>query len=196
MTLDHIWATRLHKVFDRIPSDQRWQRVMEHHWYKRLRGFLNNTVCMVATSLSLSVSTVLLTNPGVALSGAIGLLFGVSTTFISAAATKRLNQWENDLSSTSNERREKIEATLHMLERLAGRANSEVFENALKKVMRHLKDPSTSYALWAQVNECLHAIDHENERHTAATIQQQTINIAVEQLDKKLNPPKDRVLKI
>lgn len=196
MTLDHIWATRLHKIFDRIPSDRRWQRVVEHRWYKRLRAFLNNPVCMVAVSLSLSISTVIITNPGIALSGAIGLIFGVSTTFVTAAATKRLNRLESDLSSTSNDRAQKIEATLHMLERVSGHAKSEVFENALKDVMRHLKDPTTSYALWTQVNECLHTIDHESERYNAISAQQQTINIAVEQLDKKLNPPKDRVLKL
>lgn len=187
---------KLHTIFERVPRDRRIQKIVQNKMYTKMCSFLDNPIAMGAVSLSVAVTISLVTRSGVMLSALIGLLVGMSMTFITTTATNRFKKMEDDVSRDSAERNFAVEATLHLLENVQTYANDEVAQNAIKNVMDYLKDPTTSYALWREVNECLRDIGREHEKQMAVSVQQAKINTVVERLNNKMNPPQERVFKL
>lgn len=196
MAVSEVSWIKLHKIFERIPRDQRAQKIVQNKMYKKMCSFLDNPIGMGAVSLSVSVAIIIATNPGIVFSGLIGMIVGVSTTVSSNFITNRLKKIEENISCKSVERNFAVEATLALLEKVQTHPANEDAQTALTKIMEHLKDPTTSYALWRDVNECLRAISCEHEKQTAVNVQQAKINTAVEQLSNKMKPSQDRVFKL
>lgn len=196
MALSNVNINSLNKIFERIPQDRRVRKMIQNKMYAKMRSFLDNPIGTGAVSLGVSISIILSTTPGVALSALIGLLVGMSTTFITMSVAKRLKKMEDDVSCTSVERNLAVEDTLALLEKVQSYSINEDFSKVLTDVMGHLKDSTTSYALWRDVNECLRAIDRDREKSAAVNIQQAKINTAVEQLSNKMKSSHDRVFKL
>lgn len=196
MTSSEIYWIKLHKIFERVPRDRRVQKIVQNKMYTKMRSFLDNPIGMGAVSLSVSVAIIMTTNPGIVLSGLIGLVVGISTTFIATSVANRLKKMEENVSCISVERKFAVETTLALLEKVQAYFTNENDKNAMKDVLEHLKDSTTSYALWKDVNECLRSMNHERERCAAVNIQQSKINTAVEQLSNKMNSSHDRVFKL
>lgn len=196
MTASEVYWIKLHKIFERVPHDRRVQKIVQSKMYTKMRSFLGNPIGMGAVSLSVTVAIIITTNPGIVLGGLTGLLVGIATTFITTFVANRLKKMEENMSCASVERKFAVETTLALLEKAQVHSNTENDKNAMKDVMEHLKDPTTSYALWRDVNECLRAINQEHERCAAVNIEQAKINTAVEKLSNKMNAPQERVFKL
>lgn len=196
---EHTWSKSLYKTFERVARDKRMQRIVQSKGYRMLRSFLASTTAMTVLSVGVSISISLIVgNPSVAFNAVLGLIVGTVVSFGGVYIRNRLEQLEKNVSCSSAERQQEVERTLHLLEHAGERAHTEVFHNALKDTMTHLKDPSTSYAVWKEINAHLRNIQTERERWDASNRQQNKIDVAVEQLNNKINHPpvKDRVLKL
>lgn len=196
---EHTWSKSLYKTFERVARDKRMQRIVQSKGYRMLRSFLASTTAMTVLSVGVSISISLIVgNPSVAFNAVLGLIVGTVVSFGGVYIRNRLEQLEKNVSCSSAERQQEVERTLHLLEHAGERAHTEVFHNALKDTMTHLKDPSTSYALWTEVSAHLRNIQTERERWDASNRQQNKIDVAVEQLNNKINHPpvKDRVIKL
>lgn len=196
MTASEVYWIKLHKIFKRVPRDRRVQKIIQSKMYTKMRSFLDNPIGMGVVSLSVTVAIIITTNPGIVLGGLTGLLVGMSTTFITTSVANRLKKMEENMSYTSVERKFAVETTLVLLEKTQSYSTNEDMQKNLTQVMEHLKDPTTSYALWRNVNGCLRSINQEHERCTAVNIEQAKINTAVEKLSNKMNPPQERVFKL
>lgn len=196
---EYGWSRPLYTLFKRVHRDTLLQKMVQTKMYKLGVSFLSGTVSMCVLSLLLSVSLIVLLNPSIMFSALIGLNMGMLVTFGGQFILNQLKNLEEGISFTSFERRQEVEATLRLLEQAGEFAHTEVFKNALKDTMTYLKDPTTSYALWKQVNAYLRAINTEHNHWEAANHQQSEIDVAIEQLSNKLHPPpssSERVIKL
>lgn len=186
----------MYTLFKRISRDNRFQKIFEKKVYKRLRSFSDHILFKVGLSITLSALLTVWISPGLVLGALMGLCVGMCVTFGTTFILKHLNTMEENVSFTSLERRQEVETTLHLLEKASEHAHTEVFKNAIKDTLKHLNNPTTSYALWKQVNAYLRTIAYEREVWEARHHKQSQIDVAVQQLNNKLNPPKEHVFKL